>query len=346
MTTLNVGEPSSTSYPGGSAPSGAARHASAESLGIREVATLLLDVLPAIADAMCEHILATVPGLKDTDELRRATRIGCEANVREILVMQRAQLPASAFATQVDAGRFARFLQSRGIGVTPTVDAYKHGLAFFHRVVEIEFDQQIADPLIRERARTDFHAFVFEYIGHVTATIAAEYGLPFGWRPDTDDAAFLDDPSAKTAAATLRTRAEAAGRWVSPESASSRGHADAAAELAWFTRTIEEAARHPHVCSRLNKAAGSFEIVLSDEPDLSVTVMFNRAPVTVEPGGASPQGRIWLPSTDLRRFGSADYHVAMSVTRGRIQIEGPVRGLLRVMPMIRQIVRDSPRRWT
>jgi hypothetical protein len=74
--------------------------------------------------------------------------------------------------------------------------------------------------------------------------------------------------------------------------------------------------------------------------------MFNRAPVTVEPGGASPQGRIWLPSTDLRRFGSADYHVAMSVTRGRIQIEGPVRGLLRVMPMIRQIVRDSPRRWT
>src|SRR5689334_12287560 len=99
---------------------------------IADAAGTLLEITPELAVAMAQHLHGEVPeigGLGDADAVE-ATRASCEGNVREILIMQRAGLPATAHETPAGAREYAVFMRRKGVGLQSVLRAYLLGVAF------------------------------------------------------------------------------------------------------------------------------------------------------------------------------------------------------------------------
>ena len=157
---------------------------------IREAAGALLEITPELAVAMARHVHEEVPELGGTDDADavETTRASCEGNVREILIMQRAGLPATAHETPAGAHEYAAFNRRAGVGLQSALRGYLLGVAFFQPIVQHEFERRAKDPEQLQAVLEAAQAFLWVYIDRVTAGLAAEYGGEHEhWLPGPED---------------------------------------------------------------------------------------------------------------------------------------------------------------
>src|SRR5437867_5205820 len=108
---------------------------------LRLCATNLLEIVPELGVAMARHIHTQLPelgGLDDAPALD-ATRRSCEGNMREMFIMLRAGLPATAHETPSDALEYVRFMRARGVGLAAVLRAYQLGVSMFQPIVAQAF---------------------------------------------------------------------------------------------------------------------------------------------------------------------------------------------------------------
>jgi hypothetical protein len=302
---------------------------------LRGLATLLIDVIEPFSCAAARYLHTQLSELPDDADMIASTRSTAAGNPREVLSMLRAGLPPSAHETPVEALAHARYLRSRGIGLSTLLGVYKYGYAMFRELVGAELAARIDDRPQLERIGQASDEYMFAYVDKVTARLAAEYGVTEGgWHPSRDDAV-LTHPASLQAAHALREEQIARGAWLaaSPEQTHARQITERT--LREFALTIETGAREHGLSDRLRLADTTINITLADEPDLSVTLLLDRSPIEVVDDLIDAEARIWIASVDLTRIWSADFYLAMAITKGRLRIEGPVRKFLRIVPILR-----------
>ena len=302
---------------------------------IRALASLLMDVIEPFSRAAAHHLHRQLSELPDDADMIASTRSTAAGNPREVLSMLRAGLPPSAHETPVEALEHARYLRSRGIGLSTLLGVYKYGYAMFRELVGAEMAARIDDRAQLERIAKGSDEYMFAYVDKVTGRLASEYGVTEGgWHPSRDDAV-LTHPASLEAAHLLRQEQIARGAWLA--AAPEQTHARQATErtLREFALTIETGAREHGLSDRLKLAGTTINITLADEPDLSVTLLLDRSPIEVVDDLIDAEARIWIASVDLTRIWSPDFYLAMAITKGRLRIEGPVRKFLRIVPILR-----------
>lgn len=308
---------------------------------IRSLATLFIDVVTPFGVAMARHIHEQVPQLGGVDdaEALEATRESCEGNMREIFSMLRANLPATAHETPVQAFEYARFLRARGTGYDTVVAGYQYGVAMFRFVLADELQSRVRDAARVSAIAQAADDFLFSYIARILDRLLGEYDLVSGaWHPSASDAV-LDTPASREAARRFRDEQIAAAQWLAASPQESKALAESARILDEFAATIEEAANHPELLRRLAKAGTTVEVSLADEPSLCVTLLLDRTPIEVLEGGGDTEVRLQIASFDLGHVWSEDFQLPMAIVRGRVRVGGPVRKFLRVVPILRPLAR-------
>jgi hypothetical protein len=300
---------------------------------VRVCATSLLEIVPPFAVDMARHIHEEVPelgGVGDATALE-ATRISCEANVREMFTMLRAGLSASAQETPTDALDYARLMRRRGVGLDALLVAYEYGLAMFQPVVVQEFERRIEDKSRLEPVLDSVRGFAFSYIARVGDRLTAEYGRPrTGWMPAPTDPIWTNDKSVKAGEQFLASQ----GTRSDPDRALSAAYMHAEEIVDRFCTLIEEASGNARLSERLALAKTTVRISLLDEEGLATTLLLDRDPIEVTDGNTPGEVEIGISSGDLERVFSRDFHLAMAIARGRVTATGPVRQFLRVIPII------------
>jgi hypothetical protein len=302
---------------------------------VRGLATLLIDVIPSFSVAAAEHLGQELPELPNDAETVASTQATAAGNPREVLSMLRAGLPPSAHETPAEALAHARYLKSRGVGLSTLIGVYQYGFAMFRAVVGDELAARAEDEAQMARIAKASDEYMFAYVGQVTTRLAAEYGVvDGGWHPCAQDAV-LTHPASLEAAHGLREEQLARGTWLAATPEESRARLQTERMLEDFAQTIESGVREHELGDRLKLADTTINITLADEPDLSVTILLDRSPIEVVEGVVDAEARIWIASVDLTRMWSEDFYLAMAITKGRLQVEGPVRKFLRVVPTLR-----------
>jgi hypothetical protein len=305
----------------------------------------MIDVIRPFSIACARHIHEHVSELPDDAETIESTRQAAEGNPREVLSTMRARLPTSAHETPVEAIEHARFLMSRGIGAQSLMSIYKYGVAMYRHMVAAEIQDRVNDPARLALITEWTEDYLFRYIDRCTTRLLAEYGLTEGnWHPTATDPIFAD-PATAEAARRLRDDEIARGRWLAQSPQLSHARQEAERALDAFAATIEHAAGDPDLSRRLALAATTVEITLADEPDLSVTLRFDRTPIEVVDAGEAPEARIWIASVDLNRIWSKDFHLPMAIAKGRVHVTGPIRKFLRVIPLLRVTAEKHDEIW-
>ena len=307
---------------------------------VRGFATLFIDVLEPFAVAMARHIHEQVPqlgGVEDQESLE-ATRVSCEANVREILSMLRADLPPDSVETPWQALEYARFLHKRDVGFEVFTTAYQYGVAIFRDVLGIELPTQVHDEARIQRLAAAADDFLFTYIATVLDRLQKEYESERkAWRPHASDP-ILQNPASVTAAQHFRDEQLAAGRWLAASPEASGAHAQSEALLHEFVETMREASYDEDLSARLALAETSVQFVLADDPDLAVTLYLDRSPIEVDDRPAGPaEITLRIASFDLAQLGRGNFKLAMAIARGRVASSGPVRKFLRVVPVLARL---------
>lgn len=305
--------------------------APAEAELIAAAAGTLLEITPELAVAMATHLHAEVPeiGGNDADAVE-ATRASCEGNVREILIMQRAGLPAAAHETPAGASEYAIFMRRKGVGLQSVLRAYLLGVAFFQPIVQHEFERRANDAEQLDAVMDAAQEFLWVYIDRVTAGLTAEYGGEHErWLPGPQDRVWQNSASISAAA---RFEQEIAQQ---PPNGRLSAHDQAAARLERFSDTVAASADDELLSRRLALADTTVRIQLADEDDLAVTLMLDRTPIEVLDGAGDAEVALTIASIDLDRLWLEDFHLPMAIVRGRVQPHGPVRKFLRVMPIVR-----------
>lgn len=102
---------------------------------------------------------------------------------------------------------------------------------------------------------------------------------------------------------------------------------------------IEELVGDAGVSNRLALVPAVIELAVSDPGAPPLTLMFDAAPVAALTGrGASvPDVRVTLSAGQLDAVWTGGLPLAVAMLRGEVTYEGPVRKLLRVVPILRQI---------
>jgi hypothetical protein len=314
---------------------GFAELTASDQLQVRGLATLLIDVIPSFSVAATEHLGQQLPELPNDDETVASTRATAAGNPREVLSMLRAGLPPSAHETPAEALAHARYLKSRGVGLSTLIGVYQYGYAMFRAVVGNELAARAEDEAQLARIAKASDEYMFAYVGQVTTRLAAEYGVfDGGWHPCAEDAV-LTHPASLEAARRLPEEQLARGTWLAATPEESRARRQTERMLEDFAQTIESGVREHELGDRLKLADTTINITLADEPDLSVTILLDRSPIEVVEGVVDAEARIWIASVDLTRMWSEDFYLAMAITKGRLQAEGPVRKFLRVVPTLR-----------
>ncbi len=301
---------------------------------VRLCATNLLELLPDLGVAMARHIHEQVPelgGVQDAASLE-ATRKSCVANMREMCIMLRAGLPATAHETPADALEYVRFLRTRGVALSSVLRAYRLGVSMFLPVVGAEFGR-CADSAQGARRMLDHAgAFVWVYIDRVTERLAAEYGGERGEHlPELDDPVWAEPTSLAAAQAFIATHDS------QQTAAVSHARATAQAALRSFQARIQAAADNERLANRLAVANTSVRIELADEPDLAIALLLDSDGVRVVHGDTPTETVLSLSSVDLERLRSDHFNLPMAIARGRVAATGPVRKFLRVMPIVRAL---------
>ncbi|MHB8691280.1 MAG: ATP-binding cassette domain-containing protein [Solirubrobacteraceae bacterium] len=331
MTEASVGTaatPSIESYP----------EPSPEQRVVRELASLFIDVLNPFGVAMARHIHEQEPSLKNLsdDEAVDATRASCVGNMREIFSMLRAGLPAETQQTPPQALEYARYLRRRGAGYETVTGGYQYGVAMFRDVLGLELPHRISDPGQMQRIGAAADEFLFTYIGSTLDRLTHEYddAISRPWHPTAADA-ILANPASLEAAKRFRDEQISRGRWLADSAEHSGARAESMRILDEFAAIIEDAASDPELSGRLSLAETTVECVLADDPDLSVTLLFDRDPVEVRRNhDSSAEITLRIASFDLQHLASEDFRLPMAIARGRVTASGPVRKFLRVVPVL------------
>jgi hypothetical protein len=298
---------------------------------IREAAGKLLEITPEIGVAMARHVHEQVPELGGTDgDALETTRASCEGNVREILSMQRAGLPATAHETPAGAHEYAIFMRRTGVGLQSALRGYLLGVAFFQPIVQHEFERRASGPEQLQKVLESAQAFLWVYIDRVTAGLAAEYGGEHEhWLPHPEDAVW-QDPASIRAAEQFEQQVAQQGPNGHPSARD-----QATQRLERFGATVAASADNELLSRRLALADTTVRIELADEEDLALTLLLDRTPIEVVDGSGDAEVGLTIASIDLERLWLEDFHLPMAIVRGRVLTRGPVRKFLRVMPIVR-----------
>jgi len=121
---------------------------------------------------------------------------------------------------------------------------------------------------------------------------------------------------------------------------------DPAAALEALRAIIESAEADPVLAERLTQRSTSVAVHLGPDP-LVVTVRFDRRPIVVN-DGADEDAEVHLygePRHVLMTM-SGERQLAMLIARGEVAYTGPVRKVLRLMPILRYETRSFIERVT
>lgn len=300
-----------------------------------EVATLLLDVVPAWAASASAYMLDRLPALSPDRAMVAALTDHAEANAREVLTTLRAGMDRQAHVTPAEALVHARYLHQRGVGLGVLMDAYRLAFPMFREMLAVELRERASDEAQSHRLIAAADAYAFPFIATTSNRISFEFGsVAGGWTPTADDPAMV---RAETIARAHQLRSErlAAGAWIADTIDGSGAPARAAADLEHFLRTIESGVAEAGLHDRVAQAATTVTITLADEPARACTLLLDRVPIELVRGVTDGECTVSIASVDLARLWSTDFHLAMAIAKGRVAITGPVRKFLRVVPILR-----------
>lgn len=107
-----------------------------------------------------------------------------------------------------------------------------------------------------------------------------------------------------------------------------------------FFEIMQRASEHSEIADRLALADTVSHVHLRDSPQqLAMTLFFDRAPVEVEHGAVGhAEVELFIDTNDVLRFWTGDLHLAMGIMHGDVEFKGPVRKLLRIVPIARRLV--------
>jgi phospholipid/cholesterol/gamma-HCH transport system ATP-binding protein len=116
--------------------------------------------------------------------------------------------------------------------------------------------------------------------------------------------------------------------------------AEAETLLTGFMRILDAAAADEFIGNRLAHAQTTMEVHYVDtDPQLSFTVLADREPVEFVRGSAGDaEIHLFATLADGVRFFAGDLHLAMAIARGDVTYTGPVRKILRIIPIFRRIL--------
>ena len=298
---------------------------------IREAAGALLEITPELAVAMARHVHKEVPelgGIDDADAVE-TTRASCEGNVREILIMQRAGLPATAHETPAGAREYATFIRRAGVGLQSALRGYLLGVAFFQPIVQHEFERRAKDPEQLDSGPR----------GGTGVPLGLHRPRHPGSRPSTAASRSAGCPAPRTAsgraprasAPPRSSRSRSRGGAQRPPLGPRPGHRpagslrrDGRGRRRQRVALPPPRARRHHRADRARRRRGPR----------------GHAPARPHPDrGRERRGRaevsLTIASIDLDRLWLDDFHLPMAIVRGRVLPHGPVRKFLRVMPIVR-----------
>lgn len=114
---------------------------------------------------------------------------------------------------------------------------------------------------------------------------------------------------------------------------------EAESVFAGFKTIMDHAAADQFIGRRLAHADTTAHIHLVDSPqDLVMTLLLDRAPIeAIERPMGEPEIHLYIRTRDVFRFWSGEFHLAMGIARGEVKYTGPVRKLLRVVPIARRL---------
>lgn len=109
-----------------------------------------------------------------------------------------------------------------------------------------------------------------------------------------------------------------------------------------FYRIMGQAAAHSEIGERLAFADIVAHIHLRDSPQkLVMTLFFERKPIEIADHAAgTPDVDLYIDTNDVLRFWTGDMHLAIAILNGEVDYRGPVRKLLRIVPIARRLVAD------
>jgi hypothetical protein len=203
----------------------------------------------------------------------------------------------------------------------------------FEPLMAHELGRFVNDAATVQQMTGPMRSLVYTYVDQITKRLAAEYGSEReGWVPDPDDPVW-HDPDSVQAAHQMIAEIANKERLQPGESGAARAFAERA--LNRFCSAMEAAADQPRLSSVLARANTTVRIELADDPELFVTLLLDRDPIQLTEDDVQAEVEMTIVSVDLARLYSADFHLAMAITRGRVGYTGPVRKFLRVSPVVR-----------
>lgn len=109
-----------------------------------------------------------------------------------------------------------------------------------------------------------------------------------------------------------------------------------------FAGVMTQAALHADISSRLALAEIVTHVHLRDSPQgLVLTLLFDRSPVEIAHGAVgNADVELFVDTQDVLRFWTGDMQLAMGIADGDVTYRGPVRKLLRIVPIARRLVAD------
>lgn len=89
---------------------------------------------------------------------------------------------------------------------------------------------------------------------------------------------------------------------------------------------------------RLANSRTSVAFHLSDAEPLAMTIYLDRVPIEAEPDARSDADvDVWGKTDSLAKIFLGRDHMALMIARGEIEFEGPVRRVLRAVPIMRKL---------
>ena len=101
-----------------------------------------------------------------------------------------------------------------------------------------------------------------------------------------------------------------------------------------FREIMEVGSRDPVFGHRLALAQTVAHVHVSDADDLTLSLLLDREPIeAIEGKVGDAEVELFIKSRDIDRFWNGEMHLAMAIAEGKVQYRGPVRKLLRIVPI-------------
>jgi hypothetical protein len=298
----------------------------------------MFEIVDDAAPVIAEQMIKRVPDLGPLDDQAAfdATRKSALGSMYELLCITRAGLSSpGVIETSPEALEHLRFLKARGVGMGSVLGFYHIGFSMFEPLMAHELARFAPDQATMQQLADPMRQFIFTYVDQITKRLAAEYGTEReGWVADPADPIW-HDPDSIAVIHRFITQIEAKERVQTGEGVAARAYTHGALDR--FCTAMRAAADDPRLSSVLARANTTVRIELADDPALSVTLLLDRDPVEVIESDDPADVEISIVSVDLARLYSADFHLSMAITRGRVGYTGPVRKFLRVTPVVRHV---------